>query len=301
MRLPDTDTVRVYVKGAPEYFLHKCVKTYATDGSRTHMTDEELSYILTDVISQNFTSKGLRVMAFAYRDLSIEEFNDLKYQCNNFQTEQDRETLEQNLVFVGVFALQDELRDRVLRSIQFAQKGNITVRMVSGDNLETATAVAIKAGILTEEESKQKYACMPAEEFRKLVGEVRQERDGAGNFRMVVQNRKEFKQIATRLRVLSRAIPKDKHLLVVGLKDVDRDETKPNEGNKFRAVAVTGDGINDVDALRNANVGFAMGSGCSMAKDAADMILINDNFEATMNAVMWGRNIYDNVRRFIQF
>jgi len=128
---------------------------------------------------------------------------------------------------------------------------------------------------------------MPAEEFRKLVGEVRKETDGEGNFKMIIQNKKEFQQIAVRLRVLARAVPKDKNLLVVGLKELGR------------AVAVTGDGINDVDALRNANVGFAMGSGCSMAKDASDMILTEDNFEATMKAVMWGRNIYDNIRRFI--
>ena len=86
---------------------------------------------------------------------------------------------------------------------------------------------------------------------------------------------------------MARAVPYDKYLLVVGLKEIGR------------TVAVTGDGINDVDALKASDVGFAMGSGCSVAKDAADMILIDDNFESTMNAVMWGRNIYASVRRFI--
>jgi Ca2+ transporting ATPase len=173
--------------------------------------------------------------------------------------------------------------------VQYAQKGNITVRMVSGDNLETAKAVAIKAGILSEEESRDRYACMSADEFRKIVGGMRKELEKDGSVKLYVQNKKEFLTIANRLRVLGRAIPSDKLLLVTGLK----------EQNK--TVAVTGDGINDVDALKNADVGFAMGSGCSVAKDAADMILVEDNFEATMKAVMWGRNIYDNVRRFIQF
>lgn len=89
------------------------------------------------------------------------------------------------------------------------------------------------------------------------------------------------------MRVLARAVPYDKHLLVVGLKQLGK------------AVAVTGDGINDIDALKSADVGFAMGSGCSVAKDAADMILMDDNFESTMKAVMWGRNIFANVKRFI--
>ena len=113
--------------------------------------------------------------------------------------------------------------------------------------------------------------------------------DKDGSVRMEITNKKEFQQIANRLRVLGRAIPYDKHLLVVGLRELGK------------TVAATGEGINDVDALRAADVGFAMGSGVSIAKDSSDMILTTDNFEATMNAVMWGRNIYQNVRRFVQF
>mmetsp|Transcript_34255 Transcript_34255/g.25322 ORF Transcript_34255/g.25322 Transcript_34255/m.25322 type:complete len:87 (+) Transcript_34255:637-897(+) len=86
--------------------------------------------------------------------MSLEDFEALKNNSNNFSTEEDRKYLEKDMTFLAIFALQDDLRDKVLRSVQYAAKGNINVRMVSGDNLQTATAVAIKAGILTEEESK---------------------------------------------------------------------------------------------------------------------------------------------------
>lgn len=88
---------------------------------------------------------------------------------------------------------------------------------------------------------------------------------------------------------MGRAIPQDKLILTIGLKELGK------------TVACTGEGINDVDALSSADVGFAMGSGVSVAKDAADMILTTDNFESCMMAVIWGRNIYQNVRKFIQF
>ena len=210
-------------------------------------------------------------------------------ECKGFQDENDKEALERDLTLIGVFALQDDLRPKIQNSVAYAQKGNIITRMVSGDHLETAVYTAIKAGILTEEESKMKNAVMNAEDFRKAVGGMRKELDERGNVKYVIQNKKEFLSIANRLRVLARAIPYDKHLLVVGLQDLNR------------AVAVTGDGINDVDAIRNGDVGFSMGSGCSVAKDASDMILISDNFESVTRAVMWGRNVYENVRRFLQF
>jgi len=104
-----------------------------------------------------------------------------------------------------------------------------------------------------------------------------------------VRDFNKFKEIIKYLRVMSRATATDKHLLVVGLKQMGSH------------VVVTGDGINDVAALHKADVGLAMGTGCSAAKEAADLILTDDDFEASLRAVMWGRNIYHNVSRFLQF
>ena len=91
------------------------------------------------------------------------------------------------------------------------------------------------------------------------------------------------------MKVLARANATDKHLLVVGLTSMGK------------AVASTGEGINDIDALQNSEVGIAMGTGCSAAKESADIILLEDDFEACLRSVMWGRNIYHNISRFLQF
>jgi len=95
-------------------------------------------------------------------------------------------------------------------------------------------------------------------------------------------------ELADRVKVLTRANSDDKLLMTVGLKNMNR------------TVAVTGDGINDIDALEMADVGLAMGSGCSAARHASELILTNDDFESAIRAVMWGRNIYQNVGRFLQ-
>jgi P-type Ca2+ transporter type 2B len=102
-----------------------------------------------------------------------------------------------------------------------------------------------------------------------------------------VGNKRAFREVAKKLRVLARSSPEDKYLLVTGLKD---------EG---AVVAVTGDGTNDAPALHRADVGFAMGSGTDIAKNASDIILIDDNFCSVLTAVKYGRNIYDSVRKFL--
>jgi len=131
---------------------------------------------------------------------------------------------------------------------------------------------------------------MQAEDFRATVGELRRSRDDAtGEISTEVENAEAFREVAEGLRVLARATAADKHLLVEGLKSLGK------------VVAATGDGINDVEALGRADVGLAMGSGCSAAKEAASLVLTDDDFEASLRAVMWGRNIYANVSRFLQF
>lgn len=105
-----------------------------------------------------------------------------------------------------------------------------------------------------------------------------------------VKNMTAFKQVQKNLRVLARSRPEDKYLLVTGLKECGD------------LVAVTGDGTNDAPALKKADVGFAMGiTGTEVAKHAADIIVMDDNFASIVKACMWGRNIYDNIRKFLQF
>jgi len=238
VRLPEQeDTVRIYVKGAPELIVSKCVRTYDIAGKKAPMTDEQMNYIMSDIIQKKFTTQGYRVLAFAYKDMPFDEFNAMKERNNDFVSENDRIELERDLTFVGAFALQDDLRDNVNRSVLYAKRGMINVRMVSGDNLETAVAVAIKAGILTEEESKHSNACITGEEFRRICGEVRKEFDADRNEKVTIQNKDEFRTVVKNLRVLARAIPYDKYLLVTGLKELGK------------TVAATGEGINDVDAL----------------------------------------------------
>lgn len=162
--------------------------------------------------------------------------------------------------------------------------------MISGDNIHTAIDAARKAGILKDGEDKVDKVCMLGKDFREQVGGVKKTVTKDGVEKWELENKPNFKAIAQRLKVLARSTPEDKFALIVGLKDVGA------------CVAVTADGINDAAALRHANVGFCMGiSGCEVAKDASDIIILDDNFTSVFKAANWGRSVYDNIRKFIQF
>ena len=132
---------------------------------------------------------------------------------------------------------------------------------------------------------------MEGQKFRNYCGGLKQEKDKDGKvIRESIVNEGKFKEIAKQLRVLARSTPEDKYMLVTGLRDLGM------------VVAVTGDGTNDAPALKKADVGFAMGiAGTEVAKDSSDIIILDDNFASIVTAIKWGRNIYTNVRKFLQF
>jgi len=194
------------------------------------------------------------------------------------------------LTHIGVFGMRDPLRARVHSCVTYAREhAKLNVRLVSGDHIETAKAVAIKTGILLPEEAGAANAIMTGEEFRNEV-QISSTTNAEGEIEYTVNEPDNFKEIVQNLRVLARATASDKHILVAGLKSVHK-----------RVVAVTGDGINDVDALNLSDVGISMGTGAAAAKEVSSIVLTADDFEASLRAVMWGRNIFHNISRFIQF
>jgi len=281
----DDNTVRVYSKGAPEVLLQKC-----------NMNTAQRAQLLKDVVDNEMGANGIRPFAYAYKEMSLGDFEDLALQYEDFKNVETREILETDLELVGIFGMRDELRNSfkdsnktVAEDIKFANKGKINVIMVSGDNLQTAKSCAIEASIVSESKASEEYVCMTGETFRTLVGGIREVEQPNGSMKLEFGDPRRFETIIAKLKVLARAEPNDKLALVTGIQD------------KGYLVACTGEGLNDASSLKQANVGFAMGSGCELAKDQADMIILDDNFGSTMVAVSWGRNIYDNVKKFLQF
>ena len=282
VRLED-GTVRVFSKGAPEELFKKC-----------NMDEGERAQILDETVDKEFGMNGLRPFAFAFKDMSEDDFNALSEENNKFESPADRVAIESDLEYLAVFALIDDLRSNgknktVADDIKFATKGGINVIMVSGDNLFTARSAAIKAGIVSESRAGKPEVCITGKEFRDSVGGYKFITQPNGSTKVEFENAAEFGKVAANVKVLARALPEDKLALVCGL-----------QSNGF-AVAATGEGLNDATTLKQADVGFAMGSGCELAKDHADMVILDDNFGSSMVAVSWGRNIYDNIRKFIQF
>ncbi|XP_053572892.1 plasma membrane calcium-transporting ATPase 1 isoform X2 [Bombina bombina] len=270
--LKNTDgSYRMFSKGASEIILKKCFKILSTDGESKVFRPRDRDDMVKRVI-EPMASEGLRTICLAYRDFPAGEHEP------DWENEND---ILSGLTCIAVVGIEDPVRPEVPEAIRKCQRAGITVRMVTGDNINTARAIATKCGILHPGED---FLCIEGKEFNRRIrnekGEIEQER---------------IDKIWPKLRVLARSSPTDKHTLVKGIIDSTVCEQR-------QVVAVTGDGTNDGPALKKADVGFAMGiAGTDVAKEASDIILTDDNFSSIVKAVMWGRNVYDSISKFLQF
>ena len=217
------------VKGAPEIVAKLCTG------------EPDLSGVSV------LASRAMRTLAFAHKEVT------------------GGDETENGLTWDGFVGIRDHLRDNIAESVATCQHAGIKVRMVTGDNPETARAIAKESGIL------QGGTVMAGAEFRSL-------------------SKDEQTAASRNLDVMARAEPMDKLLLVEALQ------------RNGAVVAVTGDGTNDAPALKHADVGLAMGiAGTEVAREASDIILLDDSFASITSAVWWGRSLYENIQRFILF
>ncbi|XP_008853101.1 plasma membrane calcium-transporting ATPase 2 isoform X1 [Nannospalax galili] len=269
IKMPD-ESFRMYSKGASEIVLKKCCKILSEAGEPRIFRPRDRDEMVKKVI-EPMACDGLRTICVAYRDFPSSPEPD-------WDNEND---ILNDLTCICVVGIEDPVRPEVPEAIRKCQRAGITVRMVTGDNINTARAIAIKCGIIHPGED---FLCLEGKEFNRRIrnekGEIEQER---------------IDKIWPKLRVLARSSPTDKHTLVKGIIDSTHTEQR-------QVVAVTGDGTNDGPALKKADVGFAMGiAGTDVAKEASDIILTDDNFSSIVKAVMWGRNVYDSISKFLQF
>ncbi|XP_051271175.1 plasma membrane calcium-transporting ATPase 2 isoform X3 [Dicentrarchus labrax] len=261
---------RMYSKGASEIVLKKCSYILNEVGEPRVFRPRDKDEMVKKVI-EPMASNGLRTICVAYRDFSGDPEPNWE----------DENNILSDLTAICVVGIEDPVRPEVPDAILKCQRAGITVRMVTGDNINTARAIAIKCGIIHPGED---FLCIDGKEFNRRIrnekGEVEQER---------------MDKVWPKLRVLARSSPTDKHTLVKGIIDSTMVDQR-------QVVAVTGDGTNDGPALKKADVGFAMGiAGTDVAKEASDIILTDDNFSSIVKAVMWGRNVYDSISKFLQF
>ncbi|XP_065219562.1 plasma membrane calcium-transporting ATPase 2 isoform X3 [Planococcus citri] len=271
---------RLFTKGASEIVLKKCSFIYGRDGTLEKFTKDMQDRLVRNVI-EPMACDGLRTISIAYRDFVPGKAEINQVHIDSEPNWDDEDYIVSNLTALCVVGIEDPVRPEVPDAIKKCQRAGITVRMVTGDNINTARSIASKCGIL---KTGEEGLILEGKEFNRRI------RDANGEVQQHLLDK-----VWPHLRVLARSSPTDKYTLVKGMID-----SKAND--KREVVAVTGDGTNDGPALKKADVGFAMGiAGTDVAKEASDIILTDDNFSSIVKAVMWGRNVYDSIAKFLQF
>jgi len=241
----------IYKKGALERVLGRCATMLARAGSEAAIDREKIR-----AAADTMAAKGLRVLAFARRNLRADH------------RELGHEHVARGLTFLGLQGMLDPPRPEAIAAVRRCQRARIAVKMITGDHLFTAKAIAQKIGL---------YRVANARDSHAISGrELEQVSDD------------DLPAIAEESVVFARVTPEQKLRLVKALQA------------REQIVAMTGDGVNDAPALKQADIGIAMGiSGTDVAKEAADMVLTDDNFASIEAAVEEGRGIFDNLKKFI--
>ncbi|CAD8110921.1 unnamed protein product [Paramecium sonneborni] len=287
---------RLVIKGASEIILEGCNKLHSK--SQGIISIDSMVRQNIEKAIENMASKSLRTIGLAYRELDGTEDLTNKNDKGVYNVETE------NLILIAIVGIKDILRPEVPGAVASCKTAGIKVRMVTGDNKITAKAIAKECGILIDENQS---LVLEGPDFVNRIGGVickwcktaicdcpRDQTTAKQIGKQVrvdtIKNGEEFDKLYPFLDVLARSRPEDKYALVTGLLE------------RGHVVAVTGDGTNDAPALKKADVGFAMGiAGTEVARESASIILLDDNFSSIVKAVMWGRNIYDSIKKFLQF
>ena len=241
-----------HTKGAPDEVLARCTKIMTSDGI-IDLTDEARSEILAQ--NKSMADQALRVMASARRDWGTEAPQSY-----------DPATLEHDMVFVGLSGMIDPVRPEVKGAVAEAHSAGMRTVMITGDHIDTAVAIAVELGIITD-----RSQAITGAQLDKISDE-------------------EFEQRIETIGVYARVQPEHKVRIV----DTWR--------KKGMVTAMTGDGVNDAPSIKRADIGIGMGiTGTDVTKGVADMVLADDNFATIISACEEGRRIYDNIRKCIQF
>jgi len=288
---------RMHIKGASEIVLEACSHFHSFEEGRVIPITETMKQQFENEI-ESMAKKALRTICVAYKEINGDEDFTTRDEKNVYEIEKS------GFILLGVLGIRDILRKEVKDAVKRCRGAGIKVRMVTGDNKITAKAIALECGIINPQDGESLILTGP--EFIEQTGGVvckkcrTQECDcprdketakkkGKDVRIDTIANAEAFDRIYKHLDVMARSRPEDKYALVTGL--IERG----------CVVAVTGDGTNDAPALKKADIGFAMNAGTDVAKEAADIVLLDDNFASIVRAAMWGRNIYDNIKKFLQF
>jgi len=252
----------VLVKGAPEIVLSSATNE-VIDGKFVRLTEDRKSEIIDEI--QKLQAKSMRILGFGFRIIEDGEAEvAVTSEISILKSELSNDSNE--LVFSGFVAIRDPLRQDVAEAIATAKKAGIETKMLTGDNINTAIAIGNELGMLSGGKKAVEATYIDTLSDEELKAEI--------------------KNIA----IVARSKPETKMRIVGALQD------------NGEVVGVTGDGINDAPALTKADVGIAMGiSGSEVSKNAADIILTDDNFTTIIHGIKWGRGVYENFQRFIQF